>query len=158
MFCQNGSNAKQPWNYTSFYMQTTRDDDGEVEEVYAGIEMLLKHTKAHDNVMIMGDFHAIVGEGGEGREVGYFGLGKTNKRGDQVVELCRENRLIITNTRFQNPIRRIYTWKMPDNIARYQIDYILVKNRFQNQVKFYKAYPSAYCDSDHNLVVMKYEL
>jgi len=47
---------------------------------------------------------------------------------------------------------------MPGDIARYQVDYILVKNRFKNQVKFYKAYPSAYCDSDHNFVMMKCEL
>jgi exonuclease III len=66
--------------------------------------------------------------------------------------------MIITNTRFQNPKRRIYTWKMPGDIARYQIDYILVKNRFKNQVKFCKTYPSADCDSDHNIVIAKCEL
>ncbi|CAI6371778.1 unnamed protein product [Macrosiphum euphorbiae] len=47
---------------------------------------------------------------------------------------------------------------MSGDIARYQIDYILVKNRFKNQVKFCKAYPSADCDSDHNLVIAKFEL
>ncbi|CAI6362550.1 unnamed protein product [Macrosiphum euphorbiae] len=66
--------------------------------------------------------------------------------------------MIITNTRSQNPKRRIYTWKMPGDIARYQIDYILVKNRFKNQVKFCKTYPSADCDSDHNIVIAKCEL
>lgn len=43
---------------------------------------------------------------------------------------------------------------MSGDIARYQIDYILVKNRFKNQVKFSKSYPSADCDSDHNLLAM----
>jgi len=51
------------------YMPTSKADDEEVEEVYAGIEELMKHTKPHDNVIIMGDFNAIVGEGREGREV-----------------------------------------------------------------------------------------
>jgi exonuclease III len=54
-------------------------------------------------------------------------------------------------------MRRIYTWKMPGENARYQIDYILVKNRFKNQVKFGKTYPSADCDSDHNIVIVKCE-
>ncbi|XP_060882053.1 craniofacial development protein 2-like [Metopolophium dirhodum] len=140
------------------YMPTSKADDEEVEEVYAGIEELIQHTKPHDNVIIMGDFNAIVGKGREGREVGDFGLGKRNARGERVVKFCRENGMIITNTRFQNPKSRIYTWKMPGDIARYQIDYILVKNRFKNQVKFCKTYPSADCDSDHNIVIAKCEL
>ncbi|KAF0753702.1 craniofacial development protein 2-like [Aphis craccivora] len=101
------------------YMPTSKSNDEEVEEVYAGIEELLKHTKPHDNVIIM-----------EGREVGDFSLGKRNERGERVEEFCRENGMIITNTRFQNPKRRIYTWKMPDDII--------------------------YCD--HNLVIAKCEL
>lgn len=56
-------------------MPTTKADDEEVEEVYADIADLLKHTKPHDNVIIMRDFNAIVGEGREGKEVGDFGLG-----------------------------------------------------------------------------------
>jgi len=52
-----------------------------VEEVYAGIEELLKHTKPHDNIIIVGNFNAIVGDGREGREVRVFGLGKKNARG-----------------------------------------------------------------------------
>jgi len=82
------------------------------------MQALLKYTKPHDNVIIMGDFNAIVGEGRERREFRDFGLGKRNARGERVVEFCRENGLIITNTRFQNPKRRIYTWKMPGDIAR----------------------------------------
>jgi len=100
-------------------MPMSKADDEELEEVYAGIEELLKHTKPHDNVIIMGDFNDIVGEGREGREVGDFDLGKRNARGERVVEFCRENGMIITNIRFQNPKRRIYTWKMPGDIARY---------------------------------------
>lgn len=33
-----------------------------------------------------------------------------------------------------------------------EIDYILVKNRVTNQIKFCKTYQSADCDSDHKLV------
>lgn len=66
--------------------------------------------------------------------------------------------MIISNTRFQNYKRRIYTWKIPGDITHYQIYYILVNNRFQNLVKFYKVYPSEDCDSDHSLVIAKCEL
>lgn len=40
--------------------------------------------------------------------------------------------------------------------GRYQIDYILVKNRFKNKVKSCKIYPGADCDSDHQLVSLKF--
>jgi len=32
------------------------------------------------------------------------------------------------------------------------------KNRFKNQVEFCKTYPSADCDSDHNITIAKCEL
>ena len=86
-------------------MPTLKADEEEVKEVYAGIEELLKHTKPHDNAIIMGDFNAIVGEGRDGREVEDFSLGKRNARGERVAEFCRKNGMIITNTSFQNPKR-----------------------------------------------------
>jgi len=54
----------------------TKAIDEEVEEVYADIDELVKHTKPHDNVIIMRDFNAIVGEGRVGREVRDLSLGK----------------------------------------------------------------------------------
>lgn len=47
---------------------------------------------------------------------------------------------------------------MPGEIAHYQIYYILVKNCSKNQLKFCKTYPCADCDSDHNLIMVKYKL
>ena len=41
--------------------------------------------------------------------------------------------------------------------GRYQIDYILIKNRFRNSVKCAKTYPGADIFSDHNLVAAKIE-
>ena len=51
-----------------------------------------------------------------------------------------------------------YTWTMPGDIERYQIDYILIKQRFRNQVKDCRSYPSADINSDHNPVVIKCSL
>lgn len=47
---------------------------------------------------------------------------------------------------------------MPGAIARYQIEYILARNRYKNQVKYFKSYPGADINSDHNLVIMEENL
>ena len=41
----------------------------------------------------------------------------------------------IANTPFKIHKKRRYTWTMPGDIGRCQLDYILVKQRFRNQVK-----------------------
>lgn len=86
MPCQNGINTQQLCIYTSlWYMPTSKTADEEVEEVYAGIDELMKHTKLYDKAIIMKDFNAKIGDGKEGREVGDFGFDKRNARGERVV-------------------------------------------------------------------------
>ena len=103
----------------------------------------------------MGDWNAVVGEQREGQIAGSYGLGSRNDRGDKLIEFCRRKKLVITNTWFSQPKRRRYTWKQPGDIARYQIDYIMVKQRYRNGVKGSCSYPGADVYSDHNLVAMK---
>jgi len=83
----------------------------------------------------MGDWNAIVGENADGKEVSKYGLGTRNERGDRLIEFCKQHDLVITNTLFKNHKRRRYTYKMPGDIDRYQLDYILVKNRYKNQIE-----------------------
>lgn len=42
--------------------------------------------------------------------------------------------------------------------TRYQIDYILVREKYRNQLKQSKSFPGADIDSDHNLVIMESNL
>ncbi|KAL4141626.1 hypothetical protein QTP88_004234 [Uroleucon formosanum] len=130
------------------YFPTSDAENDAIEEVYSGLEELCKLAKGEDNLIIMGDWNAIVGEGA-------FGLGTINERGDRLVDFCKQHDMTITNT-FQNIHRRKrYTWKMPGDIGRYQIDYIIVRKRFRNQVHRCKTYPGADVNSDHNLLMMK---
>src|SRR6476469_9392755 len=102
----------------------------------------------------MGDFNEVVGEGKEDRVVGKFRLRKRNDRGERLIEFCKSQNLVITNTWFEQEKRRRYTWKSPRDLRRYQIDYILVRQRHKNSVKSSWSYPGADVDSDHNLVAM----
>ncbi|KAL4131689.1 hypothetical protein QTP88_008968 [Uroleucon formosanum] len=138
------------------YMPTTQANNEEVEVIYEKIEELISLTNSKENLIIMGNWNSIVGENTDRREVGKYRLGTRNKRGDRLVEFCRQHDLIITNTLFMNHKRRRYTYKLPGDINRYQLDYnIMVKNRYKNQIKSSKSYPGADIDSDHNLVMIK---
>ena len=139
-------------------MPTSQAGDEEIEKVYEDVDRVIQHVKGDDNLIIMGDWNAVVGEGAEDRVAGRYGLGSRNERGDRLLEFCNKYQLVIANTMFRNHKRRRYTWKRPGDTGRFQLDYIMVKQRFRNQVLDCKAYPGADIDSDHNLVVMKSRL
>ena len=140
------------------YMPTSRAEDEDIEQMYEQIEELVKKEKATDQVIIIGDWNAVVGEGREGKEIGEFGLGKRNDRGQALVDFCKRSKMMVTNTWFEHEKRRRYTWKKPGDTDRFQIDYILVKQRYRNSVKNSRSYPGADADSDHNLVMAKIKL
>ena len=140
------------------YMPTSAHSDDEIEEVYSDLEEVLKFVKGNENLIILGDWNAVIGEEEERGITGKYGLGTRNERDNRLIEFCNSNKLTIANTLFKNHKRRRYTWKMPGDIGRYQIDYIMVRQRFKNQVKDCRSYPGPDIDSDHTLVMMKYKL
>ena len=140
------------------YMPTTTHEDEEVDDMYERLEEILDRTKGTDYVVIMGDWNAVVGEGAEGKCIGKYGLGKRNSRGEKLAEFCERRELILTNTWFQHEKRRRYTWKSPGDMARYQLDYIMVRHRYRNSVKNARTMPGADADTDHNLVIMKAQI
>ena len=87
--------------------------------------------------------------------VGPHGLGIKNHRGQMLINFCERNGLIVTNSWFRKPKRRLYTWKAPGVQSWHQLDYILVKHQFRNSVKDVQTLPGADIDSDHNLLVAK---
>ncbi|XP_068084785.1 craniofacial development protein 2-like [Anabrus simplex] len=106
----------------------------------------------------MVDWNAVVGQGREGNTVEEFGLGQRNVRGSRLVEFCTDHNLVLANTWFIHHKRRLYTWARPGDAGRYQIDFIMIRQRFRNQVLDCKTFPGADVDSDHNLLVMKCHL
>ena len=106
----------------------------------------------------MGDFNARVGEGNYEKVIGKYGLGERNERGEMLSSFCKKNKFVVTNTWFQQEKRRRYTWKRPGesgDTGRFQIDYILVRQRYRNSVKCSRSWPGSDANSDHKLVAMK---
>lgn len=112
------------------YFPTSNSDDEEVENIYEQLEDLLKITEEKSNLFIIGDFNASVGEHNfTSATMRKFGLGKQNERRRRLLEFYEQINMIITNTFFETPKRRRYTWNAPGDIDRFQIDFILVKNK-----------------------------
>jgi len=118
-------------------------------------EIIEEDGKGDTNTIIMGDWNSLVGEESYRNIVGPHGLGRRNHRGQMLSNFCERNGLIVTNTWFRKPKRRLYTWKAPGDRSRHQLAYILVKHRFRNTVKNVQTLPGADIDSDHNLLVAK---
>ena len=76
-------------------------------------------------LLVMGDFNAKVGRrepSAMSSAVGLYGLGETNKAGEQLEDFCLEHELALANTMFKQHARRLYTWTSPDGNTRNQID------------------------------------
>lgn len=144
-------------NFIQVYAPTSTCTEEEIEQFYVDLNIAMNKLKSNSITVLMGDLNAKVGCGKEGSVVGSYGLGVRNERGDKFVQFCVENDLAIMNTFFKLPKRRLYTWKAPgdskDHIIRNQIDFITVKQRYKNSIKFVKTYPGADVPSDHRLLM-----
>ena len=78
------------------------------------LQDLLELTPKEDFLFIIGDWNARVGSQETPGVTGKFGLGIQNEAGQQLMEFCQENTLVIANTLFQQHKRRLYTWTSPD--------------------------------------------
>jgi hypothetical protein len=84
-------------------MPTSSHKDEEIEELYEQKSEVIEMAKEKDNLIILGDWNAVVGERSEQGVIGNFGLGTRNQRGDRLIKFCKERDLIITNTLFTKP-------------------------------------------------------
>ena len=83
-----------------------------------------------DNLFIIGDWNAEVGNQEASRITGKFGHRVQNEAGLKLTVL-QENTLVIANTLFQQYKRGLYTWTLPDGKYQNQIDYILCSQRWR---------------------------
>ena len=92
------------------YAPTKNAEEAEVDRFYEDLQDLLELTPKKDALFIIGDWNAKVESQETPRVTGKFGLGIWNEAVQRLIEFCQENALVITNTLFQQPQRRLYTW------------------------------------------------
>ena len=80
----------------------------------------------------MGDFNAKIGikEKNENLKwIGPHGMGIRNDRGERLLDFAANNKLLVTNTFFQKPASRYWTWESPGGAYHNQIDFILADEK-----------------------------
>ena len=89
------------------YAPTQGHSEEEGEEFHEQISNTLKDVKSQEMLITMGDWNAKFGRENIQGVTGGFGLGGMDERGKRLIEFCLENSLFITNTTFQQSVRRL---------------------------------------------------
>ena len=116
------------------YAPTSKAEEAEVERFYEDLQDLLELTPKKDVLFLIGDWNAKVGSQETPGVTGKFGLGVWNEAGQKLIEFCKENTMVMSNTLFQQHKRRLYTWTSPDGQHQNQIDYILYSQRWREKL------------------------
>ena len=98
----------------AFLPRCTNAKEAEVEWFCEDLQDLLELTLKRDVLFNIGDGNAKVGSQEIPGVTGKCGLGVQNEAGQNVIEFCEQNALVIKNTLFQQHKRRLYTWTSPD--------------------------------------------
>ncbi len=110
------------------YAPTAGADEDEIKKFYKDLQKVLQKESIR-YIIIMGDWNAKVGnEEGRCRNVGRYGLGKRNERGERLVEFTRTNNLKIANTFFKGREKTKWTWTSPDSKTKNEIDHVIVND------------------------------
>ena len=83
--------------------------EAEVDQLYENLQDLLELTPKIYVLFIIGERNAKGGNQEIPGVTGKFGLGVQNEAQQRLTEFCQENMLVIANTLFQQPKRRLYT-------------------------------------------------
>ena len=108
----------KPFNITviQVYAPTSNAEEAEVEQFYEDLQDLLELTPRKDVLFIIGEWNAKVGSQETPGVTGKFGLGVQNEAGQNLIEFCQENALVLAKrTLLQQHKRRLYTWISPDD-------------------------------------------
>ena len=107
------------------YAPASNAEEAEVEWFYEDLQELIELTPKKDILFIIGYWNAKEGSQETPGVSGKFGFGVQKEAGQRLTEFCQENTLVIANTRFQQHLRRLYTWISPDCLHKNKMDFRL---------------------------------
>ena len=154
-----------PFNITIIqaYAPTTDYDNDDVVDVYDQLQEVIDQAPKKDILVVQGDWNAKIEEDASKNwkeTYDQYCNPETNERGLRLLEFASYNNLKVANTFGAHKPSRRWTWHSPGGDYHNQIDYIMVKRRFQSSVNIAKTrfFPGAGIGSNHELVMMTFKL
>ena len=137
-------------------------DDDDSDDFYDQLQEIIDQAPK-DNLVVQGDWNARTGEDASKNWKGtcsQYCNPETNERGLRLLQFATYNNLKVVNTFGPQKPSRCWTYHRPGGDYHNQIDYIIVKQRFQSNVNTAKtrSFPGADIGSDHELVMMTFKL
>lgn len=102
-------------------------------------------------------YNSILEEGSDGKEVCKFFLCRKSERKNSWWKFIAKE-IVLIKALHENYKRVRYKKKIPRDIEKYQIDYILMRHKFWNAVKISRANLRSVDDTYHNLIPIESEI
>ena len=133
--------------------------EGQKEEFFEKIADTISKIPGTEELIVMGDFNGRVGKRRSPWEP-YLGphsdtTTHCNYNGEQLLGICAEYGLWITNTFYEHRPSQTQTWyKWNDLNTSSQIDFISTRMEYRRNITDAKAIPNAGLDTDHRPVIL----
>ncbi|KAJ2940675.1 hypothetical protein O0L34_g14785 [Tuta absoluta] len=149
--------SKKYLHLISVYAPTLPSSDEDKAKFYCELNQVLNKIPSTDKIILFGDFNARVGNdyGAWNGVLGRHGVGKCNANGLDLLTLCAEHDLTITNTCYRMPDKFKTTWMHPRSKHWHLLDYVIVRKRDLGEVLVTRAMRGAQGWTDHRLVRSK---
>ena len=124
------------------------------EEFYEVLCQTLQKISSTDQVIVLGDVNARVGDDSTSWPIvlGKFGRDNSNSNCEQLLSICTQFKLAITNTFFKMPEHWYYSWQHPRLKRCHLIDYIITQRVDLADIRSTRAMRGADCSTDHYLI------
>jgi len=105
-------------------------------------------------LLVLGNFNARVGRNHElwHKVLGRHGIGSKNGNGSMLLDLCTKQRLVITNTVFQQANKLKASWMHPRSKHWHLMDYVLTRQRDLRDIRLTRVMRPTTVWSDHRMV------
>lgn len=115
----------------------------------------LEETISEERAIVIGDLNAQLGTDRNGYEkvMGPHGHGRRNSEGEQLLDFCLRNSLVVKNSWFNKRVSHKITRYSWDGQSKTVIDYVITDQERSRLVTDVKVIPSENLNSDHRLLV-----
>ena len=143
--------------YTFIVVYGPNEDDKEDNKTSFWEKLQMTFEKARGIIIVLGDLNCRVGNDTKKNFgiIGRYGEEKINNNGKRLVDFCRANQLIVSNTFFQHKDAHKYTREVTSRDEKSIIDYIIIAEKDKKLIQDVRVYRSPEIGSDHFLLTGK---